>query len=119
MKDFYDILILSRAQQYNNTPLAAAVRNTFTRRQTPLPENTPTALSGEFGSSPEKQKQWQAFLSKNRLEKPAKDLKIVIEELAAFLLPVLASARDEKTTIQSWPPGGPWQTNEDSGEISD
>ncbi len=113
MKDFYDILTLSRAQQYNSTPLVAAVRNTFIHRQTPLPENTPTALSREFGNHPEKQKQWQAFLSKNRLEEPAKDLEIVIEELAAFLLPVLAAARDDKTTIQSWPPGGPWQTDEE------
>ena len=109
MKDFYDILVLSRFRRFEGDFLANAIQDTFTRRQTAIPQDTPIALKKDFGQHPDKQVQWRAFLNKNRLTPPAEDLETVIEELALFLLPVLETVRNNKTSPGVWVPGGPWQ----------
>ena len=72
--------------------LVQAIRATFARRGTPLPEQLPTGLSEAFGQDPGKQAQWKAFLSRNRLVAP--DLEAVVAELALFVTPTLGAARE-------------------------
>jgi hypothetical protein len=48
--------------------LGNAVRRTFERRRTPLPERVPVGLSDDFVTASGKNTQWQAFISKNMLE---------------------------------------------------
>ncbi|RMG12191.1 MAG: nucleotidyl transferase AbiEii/AbiGii toxin family protein, partial [Deltaproteobacteria bacterium] len=45
MKDFLDIWMLAREHEFAGDVLADAVAATFRRRQTPLPESTPLALT--------------------------------------------------------------------------
>ena len=68
MKDFYDLAVLARRTQLEGATLAAAIAATFERRQTALPAERPLALTRQFSDDPAKARQWQAFLSRNRIE---------------------------------------------------
>ena len=48
MKDFYDIWTLSRQFEFSGSVLCSALRATFERRTTVLPEKLPSALTSEF-----------------------------------------------------------------------
>ena len=90
MKDFYDLDWLSRNLEFDHALLSLAIRTTFERRGTALPEILPVALTKEFADDPDKLAQWNAFLRKNRLE--AASLTEVIQRLNDFLQPVLFSS---------------------------
>ena len=92
MKDYFDLLGLAREGRMEPLVLVQAIRATFARRGTPLPEQLPTGLSEAFGQDPGKQAQWKAFLSRNRLVAP--DLEAVVAELALFVTPTLGAARE-------------------------
>jgi len=83
MKDYFDLLVLTREGAVNAQLLTAALMATLERRGTPLPEALPLGLSDEFAADGMKQKQWSAFLGKNRLE--AAPLASVVTELRASL----------------------------------
>ncbi len=89
MKDFYDIWLLSMLFPHDLHELRLAIRNTLNRRGTALPEQTPISLTKAFADNVMKQTQWKAFLRKNGLTGAPKELKEVIDRLAAFLLPAL------------------------------
>lgn len=59
MKDFYDVWLLSEKHQFDGVTLASAIAATFARRGTPLPADTPLALSEHFAHDQAKQAQWQ------------------------------------------------------------
>ena len=109
MKDFYDILAMSREFCFEGAPLAAAVAATFERRGTPLPSSTPIALTGEFGSDPDKATQWRAFLRRNQLAPPVPGFAEAVREISRFLSPVIRSARAGRAFSAVWKPGAPWQ----------
>lgn len=88
MKDFYDIWLLSKNLEFNGQILAQAIKATFERRSTPLPNTTPTALTSAFSQDENKQRQWKAFLRKNRLDTEI-DLDEVIREIEDFLMPIV------------------------------
>ena len=48
MKDFYDLWVIAREFDFDGLTLSEAIRNTFSRRRTALPEYTPSGLSPEF-----------------------------------------------------------------------
>ncbi|MCU7850347.1 MAG: nucleotidyl transferase AbiEii/AbiGii toxin family protein [Candidatus Thiodiazotropha sp. (ex Lucinoma kastoroae)] len=45
MKDFYDLLIMAHQFEFDGRTLSGAIHNTFVRRQTPLPKQTPSGLN--------------------------------------------------------------------------
>lgn len=92
MKDFYDIWILSRTFSFAGDRLARAIAATFARRQTEIPISAPDALTPEFGGDPGKQRQWVAFAAD--LEGSPRELQTVVSDLAAFLIPAAAAARE-------------------------
>jgi predicted nucleotidyltransferase component of viral defense system len=93
MKDYFDILALSREGQLDMERLASAIAATFSRRDTALPVGTPQGLSDTFADDATK-RQWQAFLSKNRLEAP--ELNAVIAEIRTFVAEPMRLARQQK-----------------------
>jgi hypothetical protein len=107
VKDFHDVHTLASSFAFDGALLAAAIRATFERRGTPLPEEEPLVLSTAFLSAPERRTLWRAFLRRHRLDGPA-DAAALSDGLRLFLGPVLASVRDQ-TFAGTWPPGGPWQ----------
>jgi hypothetical protein len=109
MKDFYDLWMISRWFSFDGALLVAAIRATFERRSTPIPENVPTALTDEFAVDNAKQTQWAAFLKRNALTDGALRLPEVLRDLRGFLLEPLRAAAQEEALSISWKPGGPWE----------
>ena len=105
MKDFFDLDWLARHQEFDAGILGLAIRNTFERRETPMPDETPVFLTTEFSLDPMKQTQWSAFLRKGRLD--GDSLEEVIERLKTFLAPVYGSVKPEPT--MRWVPGKGWE----------
>ncbi len=109
MKDFYDLWMISRQFSFDGALLAAAIRATFERRSTPIPENVPTALTDEFAADHTKQTQWAAFLKRSALADAALRLSEVLRDLRGFLLEPLQAAGQIVALSKSWKPGGPWE----------
>jgi Nucleotidyl transferase AbiEii toxin, Type IV TA system len=103
MKDFYDLHWIQSHLSFHGNVLTEAVTNTFTRRNTSLPVNTPIAFTTEFSSNEDKIVQWSAFLRKGKL--PHMELSDVISAIATFLLPVL----QKQVSQQFWTPDQHWQ----------
>lgn len=108
MRDFFDVHALSEHNRFDGDLLARAVRATFERRRTPVPESLPLALTPAFAAVREKQVQWQGFLRKNRLTTVPPELGYVIARIATFLGPVITAARSDVPLKHAWAPGGPW-----------
>ncbi|MEW6245828.1 MAG: nucleotidyl transferase AbiEii/AbiGii toxin family protein [Nitrospirota bacterium] len=108
MKDFYDISLLARTHPFKGAVLSQAIQATFERRRTPLPLDSPTALTDSFARDQTKQTQWNAFVRKGRIVEKV-PFGEVVELLRMFLMPpTLAAARDEGFKFD-WPAGGPWK----------
>ena len=82
MKDFYDLNVLIHDSMYDQTLVATAIRRTFERRGTPIPNYLPVGLSNEFASDQNKEIQWKAFLVKNKLK--AQTLPDIVQTLRGF-----------------------------------
>jgi hypothetical protein len=108
MRDFFDIHALAQHSCFDGEPLARAVRATFERRQTPIPDSLPLALTPEFAAKRDKRVQWQGFLRKNGLLSAPEELGVIVTRIATFLGPVITTARSGEPLTLAWPPGGPW-----------
>ena len=105
MKDFHDIWLLSRQFNFDGHELAEAIRRTFERRGTPIPQMVP-AFTKLFIDT--KQGQWSNF--HDRLEQdhvPASFTDIVVS-IAEFLSPVIAAITSGDTGPTYWTASGPW-----------
>lgn len=109
MKDFYDLLALSRLFDFDGEMLAAAIGATLSRRNTPAPDDAPDGLSRRFAEDASKIAQWTAFTTREPLLIPASSLAATIEEIAAFVLPPLTALRTGVAFRRFWPAGGPWR----------
>jgi predicted nucleotidyltransferase component of viral defense system len=67
MKDFYDVWVLATTYTFDATILRDAIASTFNRRDTPMPVETPLALTIEFAEDSTKKAQWTAFVRKGKL----------------------------------------------------
>ncbi len=91
MKDFYDLWAIPRALDVPADALAEAVRATFQRRETSVPADRPTGLSGTFAEQPGKADQWRAFATSTALE--GKSLITTLDEIWTLIEPAVRSAR--------------------------
>lgn len=85
MKDFYDIWLLATTFPFEDDRLVRAIRATFDRRETAIPDQLPDALTPDFGEDPAKVQQWEAF--KRDLGADPGSLLDVCATLASFLGP--------------------------------
>ena len=92
---------IAQSFAFDVASLASAFQHTFAQRKTPWPDTTPVGLSDDFAG--EKQTQWQAFVTRDRLGAAPASLIAVMGNLRTCLDPVLA-----KKPAQSWQRGGPW-----------
>jgi predicted nucleotidyltransferase component of viral defense system len=107
MKDFYDLDVLARSFAFDGPLLVQAVRATFDRRGTPLPDDRPVALTSEFGDNPDKIRQWIAFGRKAGI-KEVGTLAETLQRLSVFAWPLFEAAKRSEEWRASWQPGGPW-----------
>ena len=111
MKDFYDIWILSQTLGFSGESLSVAIRSTFERRKTVLPNTNPAALTAEFYSDPEHVRQWTSFVRRIGEPRLAGEFPRVVKELADFLLPVSKAVAVKARAPTHWAPAGPWRTD--------
>src|SRR5205085_11881243 len=93
MKDFYDVWELSWRFDFEGGVLSAAIRATFERRGTPVPAETPLALTPTFCDDAQKRAQWDGFLRKSRIDAAGKTLGEVAESVRDFVMPPALAAR--------------------------
>lgn len=68
MKDYYDLWAIPRALDIFDDDLDAAIRATFERRGTPIPNERPPGLSAEMVDDEGKQRQWRAYAASLELD---------------------------------------------------
>lgn len=108
MKDFYDLWIISRQFPFEGGLLVDAMKATFKRRGTSIPDGTPIGLSEEFASDESSEKQWKAFLNRTDMKDDSLDLAEMLDGLQVFLMPPLSAAKKSEVFAQKWQKGGPW-----------
>jgi hypothetical protein len=102
MKDFYDLYVLSEEFDFDGDLLSRAIAATFARRQTPLPDSTPAALTDAFAGDSTKAKQWVAFVKRGRLRMTVPSLREVVRRLHAFVWPPTEVAREHRQFQAQW-----------------
>jgi hypothetical protein len=111
MKDFHDLRTISQMFSFTGASLSEAIRRTFERRKTTLPlKALPVALNPAFYDDETKQKQWNAFVTKNKLYIEPISLREAIAAIADFILPVL---NEQSAKSLLWGPGGPWMQKDE------
>lgn len=111
MKDFYDLWVMAHRLDFNGATLSEAIYNTFARRKTALPEQTPSGLSPEFHDDYQKTRQWDAFLRKGMVLSTSNSpsLDEVCQILDDFLMPPTTALTRVRAFSEHWQPGGPWK----------
>lgn len=94
---------------FDGEMLSKAITATFKRRSTEIPAERPPGLSTAFATDKQKVALWTAFHQREALLLPVGDLSEMIDEIAAFVMPVALAARSGDVLSQSWEPGGPWR----------
>jgi hypothetical protein len=113
MKDFYDLWMLAKSHEFDGHTLSEALRATFARRQTVIPEGVPLGLPEEFGVDQVKRVQWQAFVRKSGLAADGPKLVAILEAMRQFLLLPMEAAREGSPLALRWYPGGGWASRSD------
>ncbi len=98
LKDFYDLWFLMKNFEIDTDQLIQAIKNTFSRRGTSIPIETPIALTEKFSLDEGKRTQWRAFLRKNDFKEEQFELKEVISSLNQFFSPILDNLLKPKST---------------------
>lgn len=93
MKDYYDLLVIFRTYDLKDRDLARAIRATFMRRGTVIPDQVPSGLSDAFGADATAQRLWGEFLRRLRIDDAPADFSKVIRTVQDRIWPVMVQAR--------------------------
>jgi len=108
LKDYFDLLHLSRTRRFEAAGLCRALGATAERRGVAIPEEPIAGLTAAFASDPARQAQWTAFCRRLRADGPHDSLNRVVGALSIFLEPIFASVSAGREARGIWQPGGPW-----------
>ena len=108
MKDYFDIWFLSKHFEFDGDILIKAIKNTFKNRRVTI-DLAPVALSSNFSTNVEKQKQWKGFIRKSHLEETPDMLDIIVQDLNNFLGPLVITMADNGTPPGKWSAEGGWK----------
>ena len=109
MKDFYDLLAMSRLFIFDGATLATAIHATFETRATIIPRERPSSLTAAFSDDPHKIRQWRSFLTRDPLLIDEPDLGTVIREVGDFIMPAARAAVDGDHMPGRWTSSGGWE----------
>ena len=107
MKDFYDIWFMANTWEFEIESLRKAIEFSFRRRGTPLPEDTPFALTDSFLDDAQKKMQWNAFVNRLDADEERPTLAEVGAVLRTFLLPCISKESKQESRVQ-WSPTHHW-----------
>lgn len=108
VKDHYDLWAISRTFPFDMDVLSTAVAKTFKRRATEVPLSTPAPLAPSFAANRAKQALWVAFINRTAPALAPPTFAEVVDEIRAFIEPVLSSVRDKQVRPNHWIPGAGW-----------
>lgn len=108
MKDFHDLWVIGSQFNFDGATLTSALVRTFERRNTPLPNSLPLALTPEFFLDDQKIRQWKGFLNRAGLGMQP-ELSKVAAFITSFVMPLIDSCSRGEAFDGSWQAGGPWQ----------
>lgn len=108
-KDFFDIQYLANRFEFDRATLREAIRRTFARRRTDIPDDDPVALTAKFWSDARRPEQLKAFGRRTGLDVTDAAGDEILTTLGSFLLPILDDLRRGASAKGAWPPGGPWR----------
>jgi predicted nucleotidyltransferase component of viral defense system len=114
MKDFFDIAELARIRDFDGAATSRAIRETFARRRTPIVA-APAGLTSRFALEPNKQRQWEAFVTKNRID-ASLGFEAWVLRVAFFAQPVLIALSRGEELRGRWQAGGQWGIAEGAGK---
>lgn len=109
IKDFFDLHFLAGHFEFDRVTLLEAIRRTFDRRHTPIPGETPIALTREYWNNPSRPAQIRAFARRSRIEIPEKFEDECAAALDAFLTPLLEDLQAGRDSAGAWTPSGGWR----------
>mgnify|MGYP000741701417 CR=1 FL=1 len=109
MKDFFDLKYLLDSFSFEGDSVSSAMKATFNRRKTAIPDDLPIAFTPVFHSDNGKQRLWNAFLEKYNIAKDVWELRHVCDSLSEFLMPPCNSVLNGKSFDANWTPGRGWQ----------
>lgn len=109
IKDFFDLHHLASHFEFDRATLSEAIRRTFERRRTPIPEEEPLGLTAAYWENPSRPAQVRAFARRAGLTLAVDPGTEFAQALGAFLSPVLEDVRQQIRCEGTWPPEGPWQ----------
>lgn len=108
IKDFFDIHYLASEFAFDRAVLAEAVRRTFARRGTKIPDEVPIGLTPAYWQNPSRPAQLRAFARRAGLAVP-NEFDTLARLLTEFLAPILDDVRRDGRREGMWQGGGPWK----------
>jgi predicted nucleotidyltransferase component of viral defense system len=107
MKDFFDLWLLARTQQFEGRILADAISRTFARRQTPVVAD-PVCFTDDFATDAAKMTQWAAFVRNGKLSDAPASFQEVVTTVRIFLQPALEAVIAKNEFSTRWRGSGAW-----------
>jgi hypothetical protein len=108
LKDYFDLWLLAQTSQFDGKTPASAIAATFQNRGTTV-EVAPEGLTSAFSATPDKARQWRAFVLRGGSEHTPGDLADVVRAIREFAGPPLVMVADSAPFEHLWEPGGPWR----------
>lgn len=108
LKDYYDLYYISTHFETNGAILCAAIRNTFVRRSSAIPDGVPVGLTDEFASDPDKQSLWDGFRSRHLVDDAPRLLPELMQQVRDYLELPLAAASGRVDAPSAWTVGEGW-----------
>ncbi len=104
MKDFWDLRYMIAEFEFDGATLQSAIRATFERRETPLPEDLPVALTDQFANDPMVISRWTGFIRRDRIDQFT-ELGETVEELRNFFEPIITAGARVESLSEKWTKG--------------
>jgi predicted nucleotidyltransferase component of viral defense system len=108
IKDFFDVHYLATHFEFDRATLREAIRRTFEKRRTPIPAQSPIALTAEYWGSPTRPAQVRAFARRAGIAIPDNFDQHCSQILQAFLSPLIDDLRTGGHRSGTWSLEGPW-----------
>ncbi len=112
MKDFFDLWLLARTQDFEGRIVADAISRTFAHRHTQVVVN-PICFTDDFATDRAKAVQWAAFLRNGNLADAPTSFHEVTATIRAFLSPVIGALAANAEFSMNWHAPGPWGSRPD------
>jgi predicted nucleotidyltransferase component of viral defense system len=109
VKDFYDVWVYSRNVDFDGATLAQSFAATFARRRTPVPTESPSALTALYFKADDHSAQWQAFARRIGEPELAARFAEIVNDVAKFLMPPAIAASQQTPFGRHWRSPGPWE----------